>query len=110
MLSTSYDALRLFQKKISKAKNLEDIKSIADEMGVNLSLGISPRSIWVAKWDLIEETLSGIMEFNVEVNFNSSLGHQEWHFPFRYEKAQGLSLKEWKEEIFHVVHDAIKNK
>jgi len=79
-------------------------------MGVSLSLSISPRNIWVAKWDITQENLSGIMEFSSKINFDCSLGSQEWHCPFRYENPQGLSLKDWEKEIFHVVHNAIKNK
>ena len=110
MLTTSYDALRLFQKKISQAKNLQDIKQVAIDMDVTLSLGISPRSVWIASWDVIQGNLSGVMEFSFTINFGCSFGNQEWSCPFRYEDPKGISLKDWEAEIFKIVYNEIKRR
>lgn len=110
MLDSAYAIFGDFQTKISQAKNLQDIKTVAHDMGVSLALNISPRSIWVANWDVIKGALSGVMEFSFTIKFGCSFGVYEKQCPFRYENSKGMSLKDWEAEIFRVVYNGIKQR
>ena len=66
MLNPAYAELQRIQSKISTTSTLEDLKLLLVKESADLTVKISPVSVWTLDWNVLEQTVSGVLELSLQ--------------------------------------------
>ena len=109
MLNTAYAALQRIQSKISTIGTLSELKTLLKKESAELTIKISPRSVWTLDWNVLENTFSGVLELSLQTLLIKEEAILEGHRPktLRIETPKSIGFDALEESLIKTVQAAL---
>ena len=109
MLNPAYAALQRIQSKISTTSTLEELKMLLKRESVELTVKISPVSIWTLDWNIFEHTVSGVLELSFQTILHKEDAVLEGRSPktLRVETPNAISIFALQEAFIKTLQSAL---
>lgn len=110
MLNKANVAISQFQTKISKLATYEEFMILLQKSKIDFTLGVGSFSFWELDWNLLKETISGVLQVRVRAKIQvhkKTYEANSW-ISFRLEEPTEVSISKLKDRLLASIKDSIE--